>query len=240
MWFGVIRKVLPETREYLVMPDNTEGPNGRTVPHWSLELDSSMPAELAPRSRGKATDAEINRVKKKLNMSEEVTLRAKDKEIAYVFLSPPIARVSFLSFSLSPSPLPLHHFLSFRPPPPFVLFLFSLLSFFYLFYFSLRSNLKKARQKDKLLSARNLKKKLQEQERSFTSDFLLAQDGHKKAEERWKIAEANYAKEATRRDRTVASLSDKLNASNEDLLQTSMGMEKLRSSMRRLCFNWPS
>jgi hypothetical protein len=93
----------------------------------------------------------------------------------------------------------------------------------------LRRNLKKARHRDKVLSANNLKKKLQEQERSFTSDFQLAQDGHKKAEEGWEITEANYAKEATRRDRTVASLSDKLNASNGDLLQASGGMEKLRT-----------
>jgi hypothetical protein len=80
-WFGATKKVLPETRECLVTPDNIEGSNGRTVHYWSLQLDSSMPAELAPRSRGKATDAEINRVKKKLCMDGESLLRSKGTEM---------------------------------------------------------------------------------------------------------------------------------------------------------------
>jgi hypothetical protein len=91
------------------------------------------------------------------------------------------------------------------------------------------ANLKKARKRDKLLSANNLKKRLQEQERALTSEFLREQGARKTAEEGWKIKATNYAKEATRRDRTIESLTQKLDASNEDVLQASVDVKRLRT-----------
>jgi hypothetical protein len=68
-------------------------------------------------------------------------------------------------------------------------------------------------------SAKNLKDKLQVQERSSTSKFLLEREGHEAAEEDWHVKEAKHLKEATRHERIVESLTNKLEASDKKVAQ---------------------
>jgi hypothetical protein len=87
VWFGPIKKVNTDTQEYLVLPEETPGSQGRWVHRTFCALSTSNSAEArAPRSRGKLPPASLKRVQKKLDMDQEATLRAKDKEIACVFL----------------------------------------------------------------------------------------------------------------------------------------------------------
>jgi hypothetical protein len=87
VWFGPIKKVNTDTQEYLVLPEETPGSQGRWVHRTFCALSTSSTDEArAPRSRGKVHPATLKRVQIKLDMDQEATLRAKDKEIACAFL----------------------------------------------------------------------------------------------------------------------------------------------------------
>jgi len=86
-WFGHIHSSCGLTKKYVIWVEGSWPKSKRSIDKRYVKLDTSSAAEvLAPRSRAKATAAAINRVKKKLDMDQEATLRAKDKEIAYAFL----------------------------------------------------------------------------------------------------------------------------------------------------------
>ena len=172
-WFGHIFSSCGVTKKYVTWVEGSWPKSKRTIDKRYVSLDTSSTAKaLEPRSRGKASEADMNRIKKKLDMEGDVTVRKLEDEI---------------------------------------------------------KKLKKARIRDKALSAKNLKNKLQEQERTFTSDFLRAREVWKRAEEGYKVAEAKYEKEVARCNRFIESLSHKVGGNKQLSLQTSTEFEWLRS-----------
>ena len=61
LWIGVVKKILPDSNEYKVAPDDTPGSNGRAVPAWSVKKGTSGSDLVKPLSRGKVSVESLKR-----------------------------------------------------------------------------------------------------------------------------------------------------------------------------------
>jgi hypothetical protein len=81
-WFGHMHSSCGLTKKYVIWVEGSWPKSKRSIDKRFVKLDTSSAAEvLAPRSRAKASDADINRVKKKLCMDVGSSLRSKEDEL---------------------------------------------------------------------------------------------------------------------------------------------------------------
>ena len=81
-WFGHIFSSCGVTKKYVTWVEGSWPKSKRTIDKRYVSLDTSSTAKaFEPRSRGKASEADTNRIKKKLDMEGDVTVRKLEDEI---------------------------------------------------------------------------------------------------------------------------------------------------------------